>query len=496
MPKHNNLVKKIKKQFLSANDSIESLFNQLNIFILNFKKTRFNKNSKVILALGVTLILILSYFLIPTVYDKKNLEQKIKNQILKKYQIDINFNKNINYSLLPRPHFTSKNATISRNKNIIADIENLKIFIAIDKFFYPEEMEVEDVILDKAELNIKKTDFNFFQDLLNIEPSKNEIIIQNSKMFYKNENDEVLFINKINNTKFYYDSNNLENVLISKNEIFNVPYKLLIKNDRFNKKIFSNFKSNKIRLNIENEIDYQDKILNGLLEISFVNKSTSLNYDFKKNSLSFKSDDTKNTYNGKIDLKPFYFNANFNYDGLSLKNFFEEDSILTDLIKSELLNNQNLNININVNVKDIVNISEFNNLYLKIDMERGNISNSDSSVMWKDDLKITLSESLLSYDQEDIYLIGKIAIDMKDAGDFYKSFQIKKNYRKDIKKIEFDFNYNFTKKKVFFDNVFIDSKFNSKVEVFLEDFNSNEKKILNKIRFKNFVNNFFAAYAG
>jgi hypothetical protein len=35
--------------------------------------------------------------------------------------------------------------------------------------------------------------------------------------------------------------------------------KLIIKNDKFNKKIFTKFNSKKIRLNIENEIDYEKK---------------------------------------------------------------------------------------------------------------------------------------------------------------------------------------------------------------------------------------------
>ena len=34
--------------------------------------------------------------------------------------------------------------------------------------------------------------------------------------------------------------------------------------------------------------------------------------------------------------------------GLSTKNLFNDDSILYDLIKSEILNNQNLNANLNL----------------------------------------------------------------------------------------------------------------------------------------------------
>ena len=40
--------------------------------------------------------------------------------------------------------------------------------------------------------------------------------------------EEVLFINKIKNSNFYYDSNNLQNVLVMKSVVFNIPYKLFI----------------------------------------------------------------------------------------------------------------------------------------------------------------------------------------------------------------------------------------------------------------------------
>ena len=92
----------------------------------------------------------------------------------------------------------------------------------------------------------------------------------------------MLFLNKINNSEFFYDQFNLENVLISKNEIFNVPYKLVIKNDKFNKELFIRFNSKKIRLNIENNTSYEDDVKKGILKLLFINKDISLDYPSKK----------------------------------------------------------------------------------------------------------------------------------------------------------------------------------------------------------------------
>ena len=116
--------------------------------------------------------------------------------------------------------------------------------------------------------------------------------------------------------------------------------------------------------------------------------------------------------------------------------------------------------------------------------------------MWKDDLKIELSESLLVYDENQINLVGKVFLNFKNIDDFYKSFQIKKKARKKINQIQLDFNYNFDKRKITFDNVKIDNSPNLKIQKFIDKFNSDENKILNKILFKNFVSNFFVSYAG
>ena len=496
MRKHNTFTKYLKKQFLSANDLIESYFNKFKFNKSNLKKTKFIEHYKAFLIFGIIFISISSYFLLPSFYNKDLIQAQIENQISKKYNINIKINDKINYRLLPRPHFsTTKSSIYIENKNI-AEIENFKIYISYKNFFDLNKIQVKDLVLKKTNFSINNQDLIFFENLLKTEPNENKILIKDSKIFFKGENDELLFINKINNYEFYYDPKNLLNTLLSSNEIFNVPFKLIIKNDKFNKKLYSEFKSRKIRLSIDNEIDYTEQIKNGFLDILLVNKSLSLDYKIKKNSLDFSTNDNKNDFKGKMDFKPFYLHADFHYDGLSSKNFFNEDSIFFDLIKSEIFNNSNLNINVNLNVKDIVNIDQLNDLKLKILIEEGNIILSDSSINWKKDLKIILKECLINYDNDDIYLVGKVIIDIKNSDNFFTSFQIKKNLRKKIDKIKFDLNYNFTNKDVSFYNVEINDNLNLELENFLSKFNSRSKRVFNKITFRNFINKFFEAYSG
>ena len=496
MNKHNSLIKKIKKQFSSINSLLESYFNKLNLLKSSFKKGEIIRNNKVLFGILASVILTLSYLTIPALYNKNMVKNQIESQVIKKYGISVKINDDVKYVMFPKPHFSSKDLSIFRDKKEIGVSDDFKIFIDISNFFSTKKINTKNIILKKISFNLKFADFKFFKGLLKIPPNENEIFIKQATIFLKSDNDETLLINKISDSKFFYDSYNLQNTFNSKNEVFNVPYKLTIKNDEFNKNLFTKINFKKIRLKIENNISYQDKdVKNGLLDIFFINDNISLNYNFNKVYLNFTSKDS-NFFNGTFYFKPFYLKASFNYDGLSFKNLFKDDSLIVDIIRSEILNNENLNISIDLNVDDITNIDELNFLSLRLNLEQGNINILNSKIMWKDDLEILMNEGLISYNNNEIFFTGKLIINAKNINDFYKSFQIKKKYRKDIKKIEFDFVYNINKGQLKFDNVLIDNKFNKKLEKFIERQNNNEKMLSNKIIFKKFINNFFMIYSG
>ena len=47
MPKHNQFIKKLKSQFVSINNTIESYFNNLRIFIKDLKKAKLSQNNSI-----------------------------------------------------------------------------------------------------------------------------------------------------------------------------------------------------------------------------------------------------------------------------------------------------------------------------------------------------------------------------------------------------------------------------------------------------------------
>ena len=116
--------------------------------------------------------------------------------------------------------------------------------------------------------------------------------------------------------------------------------------------------------------------------------------------------------------------------------------------------------------------------------------------MWKNDIKISLIESLVVQNNDEITFIGKTILKFKDFKNFYRYFQIKKDNRKIIKEIQFDFIYNLDQRKISFDNIKIDNLSNESVNKYINNYNEKKVKISNKVKFKNFVNNLFTVYDG
>ena len=495
MNKDNLFAKNVKKRFLSINNSLESFFNKIKQLILKIRKSKFDPNNKTFLVFGIIFILIFILFSIPSFYDKKIIESKIQNQILQRFNIETRFNEKISFSLFPKPHFVSKDFSILSEGKEIAKVRKFKTYVSYDEYFAFNNIKIRNILMDKAEFSLNKNNVNFFKKLLFTDPSKDIVEIKNSKIFYKNSSEDILFILKIFDSKFFYDFAKLENVLSSNNEVFNLPFTIEVKNSYFKKKLSSTINSKKIRLTIKNNIDYENDIKKGNTDISLINKNTKFNYKIDDKSLVYSSED-KDFYRGQLDFKPFYLIKDINFKNLNLKNFLANKNLLIELLKSEILNNENLNLDINLNVENILNADQLNNLFLKIGIVEGYISLSNTNLMWNDNLKITLKESFLDISDNNVNFLGKLIFDFDEIEKFYSVFQIKKNNRKDIKKIEIDFLYNFESNNLNFDNPKIDTEFDLELEKLIENFNKKDNRSFNKITFKNFINEFFDAYAG
>ncbi len=231
------------------------------------------------------------------------------------------------------------------------------------------------------------------------------------------------------------------------------------------------------------------------MKISFKNKNDTFEYQINKNTLDIISKDNNKIFKGLIEFKPFYLVSNFKYQTFRIKDLIENPFFM-EILKSQILNNKNLNAIINFDVKNVYDFDRFSDLSLKLKIEDGNYNFSNSNITWKENVKVLFSDAFLNFDKGKINLNGRTSFDVKDKDEFFKFFQIKKELRKNIDKIELDFNYDLNEEKITFDNLRIDNKSNKEIEKIISNFNSSNKRFLNKITFKNFVNDILIAYFG
>jgi hypothetical protein len=85
---------------------------------------------------------------------------------LDKLNLEFNFEKKLDYKFLPRPHFVTIASSIKINENKISEINKLKIYVSLESLFSLKNMKVKDVVIEEANFNLNKNNYNFFIKLL------------------------------------------------------------------------------------------------------------------------------------------------------------------------------------------------------------------------------------------------------------------------------------------------------------------------------------------
>ena len=486
--------KKFNKLLLSINRLIESFFNNISDYIKEFKKknSRFEKTNKIIfISLSSLFILVIGYFLLPTIYDKNLVKINLQNQIKKKYNLKVNFEDDISYALFPKPHFYANNLNIFQDDNVLINSKNTRIYISIKNFFSFDALKVKNILFKDNEFNIKKQNLSFFTNILNSNNSDNTIIFEDSIIFYKDISEDVIFLVDLNDLKFFFDLEK-KYQLMANYKIFNLPFKLNLNHNKDENFFSFSLESKNIRLKIKNFFQYSNKNFNGNLEAQILNDIKYFIYDIKNNSLSINSKD--NNFKGEIDLRPFYLSLNLNFNEFDVKNFLKENSIFLNLINSEILNNPNINGEIDINLNKIKNFKYMEKIKIKNILEEGDIYFKNINTNWNNSVLIEINDTQLLNEDNKVNLIGSINFDFIDLDKFYRYYQINEKYRNEIKKIKFDFFLNVNEKILQINNAKIDNIDNDQINDFLDNLNSQRKNFFNRVIFRNFVKNFFEFY--
>ena len=500
MSKHNFFANFLKKTNIFINSLLKKKLNKLNFLFEKDKFLTFLSFKRAFMFLSALIVLVFSYLSIPNFYDTSNLINNVKNQLYKDLNIDFNLSEKFSYNLFPKPNFTFQEIKFLHQDKNFASIDEMKIYISISNLFTSNDIKIKNINLNKVNFDLNKKNYNFFVKLLNSNFSNFNLEIKNSNIFYRNIENEVLFINKIDQLKYYYDLKDNKNTFVANNEIFNIPYTVEKKKHKDEKKILTKVNFDFLKLQVKNVLSYKQIPKNGLIEFTYNKKKSEGTYQLNNNLFNFnylnKSLGNNFKYKGAINFIPFFSEISGDIDIINLDKLFNPDTILVQLLKSELLNNKNLNINGIINAEQIIPFRDLNNLVFKFRIEDGLLDISETKFSWLDYVDFQIFDSLLYVKDNNLVLDGNISIDIHNSSEIYKFFQTPRNYRKEIKKIKFNFIYNFDQEITNLNNIEIDNLANPEVNNILGQFISKETILQNRIYFKSLINEAIKSYAG
>ena len=496
MSKSNFSIKNLNKFNKFINSILEKNLNKLNFKNLS----NLIRNNIIILVSAAFVVLFLSYLLLPTFYKQSEISVKLQKELNDNFNINFKVSENLNYNFFPKPHFTISQSSILSGENEISQIKNLIIYVSLKNFFSINNIKIKDVIIDNANFNLNNKNYNFFIKILNNNFLNRNLKIKNSNIFFRNNNNEVLFINKILNLNYSYSSKELKNFMYSENEIFNLPYIFQLFHDTKKYKFLSKLNLKFFKLQIENEHRYHDKLKKGTSNLIFKKNKSIIEYKTNQNFFEFnyfdKLDDPKFFYKGNFNFNPFYSSIEGNTDILDLNYFLDTNSVITQLLKTEIFNNKNIDFKLNINAKNIYKSFSFKNLIINSKIEDGLIDIDNTSFNWKKAANFKLSETLIYVKDGELVLDGKFKINIKNYDEIYKFLLTPRNYRKKIKELEFNFTYKFDKQTAHLKDIKIDNIVYENLNVIFNNLVIKNDNLQNKIYFKNLLNKAIKSYSG
>jgi len=494
----------MKKIIITFNNLI-----QKTIFkVKNKTNNKFNISglNKVLITLIGSLFLYIFYLLLPSIYDKTWVEEKIKKNLLSEFKIDLASTKDISYRILPSPHFLIKDTNILsnelNNKKIIGEVRNLKVFINQGNFFDKEKITLKNIIIKDANFSLSGSDLKRFNSLINNKLSDKKIQFDKGNIFFKDNINEIFAIVKINDANLFFNDQVLHNVFNLKGSIFSVPFTLEIKskNDQqIEKKISFNAKSLNLEINNNYIID-NDGQAKGNNIVTFL--GTLLNSEFKlsSNSVIFfsKNSRIKNNkidYNGTLSINPFDLDLKIDLNHNKISELLNFNPILIELLKSGSLFNSNISLKtlINANSNNQKNLFQNSKIYLnitngKINLDKTKLINSDIG-------SFELSNSNLFVQDNRLILNTNLFFDIKNSDELFSSLNTRKKSRRKINNVLINLDYDFSNNVIKFNNVKIDNnKVGDQILNIIEEFEDNN--LNNKVKTKRLLNNILDAYEG
>jgi len=506
-------MKQIIKNFnILITKTIFKVQNKTNDKLLLFKaknkthdKLLISKFNKYLITLISLLFFYLFYLSIPILYGKNWVQKKLENQLLKDFKIHFSLSSNISYRILPSPHYLVKDSKIVKEDNkteSLAEIKTLKVFVSQKNFFNKEKTSLKNIKINNAEFTLLASDLKLLKNNINNKFSNKKIEISKSNIFFKNNSNETVSTIKISKAFLYQDSQSLLNLFESKGEVFNIPFNFDYnrKLDSSNKAVF-NFTAKKLKLNIFNISNSEEENDDGgNNNISFLNSKIITNYKIKDSTIKFNSanssiNNSKVDYDGELSIDPLDLILDINLDNLDLRKLFNNNSILNELIRTELLFNKNLSISTSVSTQPNLKNKIFQDTKIYFNIIDGKLNFNKTRLINKRVGKIELENSNLSFDSGELILNSDIIVNINNSSQLFSLLKTNKKFRRPITNIFINLDYNFLSREVNFNNIKIDNKeIDDELYRIIDGFNDKGLKNWNKS--KRILNNFFEIYEG
>ena len=209
---------------------VKNFNNLIKKTIFKLKKKTNNKfhvstfNKYIITVISI-LFAYIFYLLIPLLYDKNWVQNKIVSKLSTEFNINLSNSFDISYRILPKPHYL-----IRDSKTSLAEIKVLNVFISQNNFFNKESIKINEVSIKEANFFLLSDDLKTLYKNSENKFSEKEIKINNSNIFFKDNLNEVISIIKISNAFLFFDEKNLFNLFNLNGKVFNIPFELNYQN--------------------------------------------------------------------------------------------------------------------------------------------------------------------------------------------------------------------------------------------------------------------------
>ena len=510
-----NILKK-NKIYKKINIFLENAKNYLSI--VHFKKKillkykEFYEEKFKISYLTFIFSLLFFYYLIylsfPGILHSKKDQSYFTKILNKQYGLEFALTPEINYSILPKPHFQINDVIIFNKKKDfqkeIAQVKKLKIYLTQKNFFQKQKLNIKSVEFFDTNFFFDNSDTAFLKNFFIRGFNEKPLNIKRANLYYQDlDKKTISFVNLKKVNMIYNDQTNQHN-LISEGSIFNLPFNLTYKltDDKLENNF--NLKFKKINLNILNSNKLINNEKQSRLQIISNRSRYIISYVLNEDIIEFNSENSfigndKFTYTGKIFLDPFNFDIESTLSNIKFKNILSNNPLFKEILSRDFVLNENFNGTLKLDIKELDKNPLFKNI--KIDARFvGEVLDLSRSMLLNDKIADLILQKGSIYEEKDNLIFkGDLDFVINNQDKFYNKFVVPKKNRENIKKINFEIMVNLTNSdfkilKILNDN-YKEREFDQ-IDELIYEFNNGAIKISNWIEFKMFTNKIISYYSG